>query len=396
MKYDFNSELLETNKEYAYKDLCKLFCWEVKTGNAKKAQLKVFASKVSYYEKGKGRYLKYIVTEIYSEQKQIEDNRSNNGLDVYKTNCDILLMNMLSDNSNKDQQVTTLFLTKNNIWELLGFINSSFKDVKKDKNKFLEENEISKLGFNDFYNMSYSKFIEITETTLNRLRRQRYINSWYNSLQVCEIEYEQEFDRNGYAKVNSEGNYIYKEVYNHTKPTKEMEDNIIKIEKEVLTELGYATTYTIALSNKYNEFQRRVNKKLKELYNIAYYYKVYEINYNSISIVEEYKRDFEEKKKHLLSNNENILKWFDNKLIAINEKSIKQLEEFTKIEKEKSGNLIKDIELFYSKEEVTKALEDHVRNKNSNNVEYNCIKYRTKEEYINEGKTFKDKLIKID
>lgn len=395
IKHDFDSNLIKVNEEYTYKELCDLLGWKKTGGDTKKAQFKVLDSKVSYIEIKEGRTIKYIITEIYSEQKQIEDNRSNNGLDVYKTNCDILLMNMLSDNSNKDQQVTTLYLTKNNIWELLGFINASFKDAKNNKTEFLKDNGISKLGFNDFYNMSYSKFIEITETTLNRLKRQRYINSWYNSLQVCEIEYEQEYDFRGYPKVNSEGEKVYKEIHKHYKPSKEMEDNIIKIEKEVLTELGYSTTYTISLSNNYREFQRRVNNRLKELYDIAYYYKVYEINYNSISIVEEYKRDFEEKKKHLLSNNENILSWFDNKLIAINDKYIKQLEEFTKNEKD-NIKIEEELQTILDEEEIEELKIDNVYYKNMHNIEYNSMRYRAKKEYIDEGKTFKDKLIKIN
>ena len=77
-----NVTKLKLGKEYKYAELCELFGEEVKRNNSKKAQLKQWESWFSWEHpinpKTKKPSKKFKITNIYSEQQEIEDKRKYN------------------------------------------------------------------------------------------------------------------------------------------------------------------------------------------------------------------------------------------------------------------------------------------------------------------------------
>ena len=73
--------MLEKKIYKNYKELCAALGWKITSGDAKKRQIEHLSSFCKYQKEGN----KYVITEIFAEQKEIEDKRKNNKGEGKKT-----------------------------------------------------------------------------------------------------------------------------------------------------------------------------------------------------------------------------------------------------------------------------------------------------------------------
>ena len=126
-----------------YPELCKILGQvSYKTGsNSQKAQLKEFARYFKWEKHGQ----KYIVIEIFDEPLPKQDKRKNGNNTIYVTYIEAILLKYLS--CKKD---FTCYLTKNQLFYLLGMINGYYKRITLDELELIDT-RITKWELDNFY-----------------------------------------------------------------------------------------------------------------------------------------------------------------------------------------------------------------------------------------------------
>lgn len=148
-----------------YKELCILFGDEVKTGEAKKSQLKTWKRYFDWEKDGQ----KFIITDIYDTPLPKEDLRRKGNNSIYKNYIELILLQYLS----KQEGFRKTF-TKRNWLELLGMINSKYGKEPKINLKQLDYS-INDQEINLFYIRSNKKLERVLHDALSNLQREKLI-----------------------------------------------------------------------------------------------------------------------------------------------------------------------------------------------------------------------------
>lgn len=238
----YNTNLKEGDVYKNYKELCNQLNESELKANSKNAQLKEWKRHFDWDKSGQ----KYIITEIYHEPLEKEDKRINNGQSIYSEHIELLLLDYLSKQEGKVAE-----LTIKKIFVLLGMVNSNYMD---DEYK-IEDGLINEFQINNFYQRSYKKLNRVLFDALRSLKNKRLIN--YNEDKIIKI-----------TEPNKKGILI-----DNIRIASQDEKNIImKVEREILQEMGYETIVQIHLKFKHKDFYHKVRNRLYEQYNIHYYY----------------------------------------------------------------------------------------------------------------------------
>lgn len=235
-----NIENLELNKEYTWKQICKLTDIPYKTGNTKVKQMKQFES-LCRFTKEK---TKFTIHEIYNKPKEIEDGRKNNGSFDRKSKYEPLddqlfamFDDILENNSNlpiiedKTNELYKVYLWTSEIKKVTGMVNSEFKgnrndttkthikesvknitpyekykknikeDIKNEEEILIKEyekyvDESVNLIFNDIFPTCKQRTDEMLHGALGRLEKQHVI--FVNRAYMLQFKYETgEYDEDG-------------------------------------------------------------------------------------------------------------------------------------------------------------------------------------------------------
>ena len=256
----------------SYKDLCVALEVPIKTGKSKQIQLEDFSR---YFTYTKDKY-KYIITEVFEEPLPKEDN-SNGNNSKYVENIKYMLLQKLST-----CEGFTCTFTKNNLFEFLGMINPLYlkKVIAK---KLIKDNNynISDFDINHFYMRSNDRMTRILFDSLNSLKRQYLIT--YREIDIV-------------VRLNIEGEK------KHTEATKEEIKLIMDIKHQVLKDMELTTMMQVIFKFKTEEFYKKVTEYLKELYDIEYTYKQFELIFTKQNILGELKRLESKQHKKELNN----------------------------------------------------------------------------------------------
>lgn len=235
--------MLELKTYKNYKELCGVMEWTPTGGDSKKAQLKDLERYCNYEKQGN----KFIIKEIFETPLPKEDNKGNT---IYKENVDKLLLHLCTEMY--DSKYKYIELTTNGILNKLHIINSNYSVGRNNIDRFSRYLEVPIETIYDFFNSTYKKNKNITESALNRLKSQCLID-WYLVHKVCTLD----------------GDY--------RKATDGELREIKEIEQEILKELKLKTKQDVFLHGKWNAFMKEKSQKLREEMNIQFDFDVYHI-----------------------------------------------------------------------------------------------------------------------
>ena len=272
------SNLKEGNYVKNYKELCSMLNQPIYAGTQKKSQLNEFKRFFDYEKIGIKFYIKKIYNEPIPKEHKYPANTK------YTEYIEYILLSYLSTKHNGEIYIPSQYL-----WFKLGMVNYNFIRLqnKDDINELIELDEkMTLFQINNFYRRCRSKLKNITDGALKSFEKQKLINYW----RIHMVKYP--------------GKFISEEA------TIEEEQFILKIEKEILNELGCKDINEVFLKNKYEYYYKERNEKAKELFGASEIYDYYHI----IHIPENTKQALSEsevklKKKEL---NEKIIKFIND------------------------------------------------------------------------------------
>ena len=233
--------------------MCDILGQKIQAGNSKKAQTKEWQQYFKFEIEGQ----KYLIIEVYGEPLLKEDKRRMGNNSTYVEGIELLLMNRLSfvrDHS--------FIATKNDIFFLLGFVNSKYKEATLPE---LLENisVINKfdLNINNFYMRVSDKLTKILVTALGNLKNRCILDYSEQIIIVVDASYKK-CKESEFPKI----------------ATKSEIQIIEQTKNEVLDEMSLSEK--VQAYRKYNReyFNSRVNKLLQKKYGWEYFYKVFNLD----------------------------------------------------------------------------------------------------------------------
>ena len=249
-----------------YKELCELLEIRVYRGDSKNAQLKELATHVKYEKQGH----KFIIKEIYKEQKVKEDKRVG-GYSEMRTLI-LRLLNMSNQNNN-------IVLPTNVLLRKLSMVNDNYAIARRNQDELSEILNIRKEYIADFYSSTHKNLKRALETNLNKLQRERLI-FWSNTIMVCKNKVE-DVKRNalGEFELDEDGNMIFNIKQEFRVATQEEKEIILDTEKKVLEHFGLNEISDVYKHCKVEEFYKEVYKRIKRSCNINFYFLGYDITF---------------------------------------------------------------------------------------------------------------------
>jgi hypothetical protein len=267
-----------------YKELCGLLDWSVSSGGSKRSQLKELECYCSYHKEGN----KFIIDEIFEEQKEKQDNRKNNK-GKSADYIDDLELRLLGEFLTKGKN-NNLTIGKSVLLRDVGLVNSNYSYCKQRQEKLANYLDIDKETIYDYYNSVDSMVVNNLEKALKNLVNEKIIDLDTTTI-VCKnrllnVDYKHEtyideFDEEIERIIPvANSDIIYEEA------TDEEKDIILKVEGEVLDAMKVKRLTDLFATGRikqyYNECYKQIRKELKDF---NYYFKAYKITYNYDRIV---------------------------------------------------------------------------------------------------------------
>lgn len=272
------SKNIKPGELITYKEVCeKLNIPYYSSGNQKKAQLKELKRYIEFESVNR----KWLILDVYDSPLDKEA-RAVPKNSIYVKYVECVLLSYLSK-----QPSNEAYITKNNLWLLLGMINNNYNFYKDKYDALHETNELMTFfEVNNFYQRSNSYLSKIVESSLNSLKR-RYLIEWDKPYMIS-IEYDN-------------GNYEYHEAsVNET-------EKILEINRNTLLEFGFEDEMQLIFAGikKRKEYYDTLESRFKEIYGWDKVYKSYHIIYNKKNVITALSRDQIELQK--LAINERVI-----------------------------------------------------------------------------------------
>ena len=278
LSYDQISKKIEAGELITYKEVCnRLDIPYYSSGNQKKAQLKELKRYIEFEPVNR----KWLILDIYTSplDKEVRAVPKNS---IYVKYVECVLLNYLSK-----QPGNEAYITKNNLWLLLGMVNNNYNFYKDKYDVLHETNELMTFfEVNNFYQRSNSYLSKIVESSLNSLKR-RYLIEWYKPYMI--------------SITLEDGNFEYHEAnVNET-------EKILELKRNTLLDFGFEDERQLIFSNikKKKEYYDTLEQKFKETYGWDKVYQAYHIIYNRKNVITALSRDQIELQK--LALNEKVI-----------------------------------------------------------------------------------------
>ena len=260
-----------------YKELCSLLEIKPTGGDSKKAQLKELETYVNYDKQG----YKFVIKEIYKEQKVKEDRRVG-GYSEMRT----LILRLL-DMSNQNNNIvlpTSVLLRK------LSMVNDNYAIARRSQKELSELLNMKQEYIADFYSSTHKNLKRALETNLNKLQRERLI-FWSNTVMVCKNKIG-DIKKNelGEFEVDEDGKLVCDIKQEFRVATQQEKEIILSTEKQVLTKYGFSEIGDIYKHCKSDSFYKEVYKRVKKSCNINFYFLGYDITFIKENVEEELKK----------------------------------------------------------------------------------------------------------
>ena len=330
--------MLELKTYKNWKEVCVAMNWNSKAGgNTKKRYLKIFDSICEYTKEGN----KYIVTNIFEEQKEVVDKRKNkNGL---TKELEYAILKILLD---QNEQI--LSISKTYLMSLVGLINSeNYYVINNIREKYAEDKGIDVKVVNMVLNRIYTYATNYLLNAIKNLERKSLV------FVIKDIPYVNITDKIIETDKLNRPKGI-KEVTHSREATKDEAEFILKIKKSVFEEFGYEESNKIGFKSR-AKIAKEVNKRLKEEIGVNYTYNAYRFIANreylqqSLDILAQ-----EIDKDYMNDVNEDFIKILDKSLNNKQSKSIKRHEELNGILSSLTEEFLFNADTEEDKEEISK------------------------------------------
>lgn len=270
-----------------YAEMCNLLGVEKYTGNQKKAQIKTWESYFDFERSGH----KYIITQIYDTPLVRKDMRRQKE-SIYATYIELLLMEYLAKSPDE-----VAYISKKSLLRLLGIISPKFDKLKRfyykeQKERVKNETTIQPFGINTPNVLAMERQQEDI-ALYGRMQKALVWHEKRSGIKQVNPDYEvfenmnpleiQNFYERVYKKANDIINSALKSMYrrrliDYSKSyriiehgrvrfanDKEVED-ILRVERTVLVEMGYDNIREVAYFDLLNEYYRKVHDVICEQY----------------------------------------------------------------------------------------------------------------------------------
>lgn len=278
-----------------YKEVCLLLEQQVKTGKSKQIQLQDWKRYFDFELSGQ----KFIIKEIYTMPKEKVDNRKNgNNNTPYIKYIETLILDLLAQSVYKGKD--EVFLSKNRLFKEFKMINNNYVFCKNRTLKLSKFMDINKDTIEEWYLSTDGTLKRNLETALDSLKKQSLI-LWSSEITVCELVVNQnnmvidkkirvdEYDEEIITyKVNTGFDLLHREA------TKEEKKAILRIERDIMLEMGFENKQDIVRVGSWDKFKEKINKIILDKLNISYYYDSYKILFNEDHIQQQYEKIIEE------------------------------------------------------------------------------------------------------
>jgi len=275
-----------------YKELCAVLEEVPKAGDSKIKQLKEMESLFQFHKDG----WKYIIDEIYEKPKIApatlstpiistkQKKRKQNTIPYQFTKYvqTILMHHLLYESKTPGVE----FLSKTDIYKILGLVNEDFGEIEKEKDFLLNNKDVSSKELSYVKQQAISKANSVFKNALNSLRRQRLIAA-KDVIIIVDTQ----------AKVHE--------------ATIDEEKSILKIERKVLTQFGYSSIDDVFKYNKTYAFYNEVQNHILQ-HDWSGYYRRMRIIFNEDHIFEALQAEENELYKEQL--NSNMCSFLENKI----------------------------------------------------------------------------------
>ncbi|SHH36626.1 hypothetical protein [Clostridium grantii] len=260
-----NTNNLQINQGYKYKELCSLLEVEEKSrGNSRNCQYKDFERYFTYHKVGQ----KTFIDEIFAEVKEKIDNRkghsgksegSRNQTTLYANYIDAILTNYFYSIQENHKIDNTIYRTNLQMLQIANLINENYKRLQTKEEeivKYISKNGLSFISFNNVMFQVSSIANRKIEQSLTRLQNKNIIKF-----------------QKGYIISYFDEERISKERIANTEETQIIKD----IEKKLLD--AYDTTIQQLKFDKkaLRKFYDKVKEEVKKEIECMYFYVGYEI-----------------------------------------------------------------------------------------------------------------------
>ena len=294
-----------------YSELCRLVgekCY--KSGsNQRKAQEKRFKRYIKW-EKSEFNSRTIIITEIYDEPLPKDDKRQLGNNNIYLKYIESIILRYVYYKHTDDQ---ICYITKNQLWRILGMINDNYKKIPFSKlTRDIEYSDVKKWELNNFYMRCNSKLNNILYNALKSLKNRSLID-WNTQIMI--------------VVPSVEGKFSHHYVASDDEIKK-----ILAVERKVLKDMGFESKSHVMCKMKMQQFYENVNNMLFELYGWERKYERIKLNFNKTDVKEALLQD--EYKLQMLLLNDLVVEAIDkNAQVAVDnrmKKALVEYEDYTK------------------------------------------------------------------
>ncbi len=294
-----------------YPELCKLVgekCF--KSGsNQRKAQEKRFKRYIKW-EKSEFNSRTIIITDIYDEPLPKDDKRQLGNNNIYAKYIESIILRYVYYKHTENQ---ICYITKNQLWRILGMINENYKKIPFSiLTSDAEYCDVKKWELDNFYMRCNSKLNSILFKALRNLRNRSLID-WNTQIMIVVPAVEGKFSHH----------YIADD---------EEIKKILAVERRVLKDMGFESKSHVMCKMKMPQFYQNVNNLLFELYGWERKYERIKLNFNKTDVREALLQD-EYKLKMLLLNDLVIEAIDKNAQVTVDnrfKKALMEYEDYTK------------------------------------------------------------------
>jgi hypothetical protein len=285
------SKLFIGQKIKNYKQMCYLLGQSEKTGNSRKSQIKEWERFVSWEQEGH----KVIIKEIYSEPLEKKVKEGNN-IAPYTNEIQKLVLDLILHEKNDGH----VLLSKFKLLQELNMINQNYAYSKRRIPKLSKFLDVNEKDVNDFYESSSVMIVRNLESALNKLRSKAVI-FWSKAIMLCTIDIDYKLNELGtpiaekeFVGLDEDDEEIYNHkpqynsVYNFRKASEEEVKMVLRVENEMLRELGRNDKSEVIRHGEWERFSHKVNNELLRKMGVDFYYEGYEITYNENHLLDEW------------------------------------------------------------------------------------------------------------